>query len=269
MNSPVPYGPGRMSLVAALLALAMLVGILRLLAPKSSARVRGFRPTADRGVDRPIKAQTERRGAILAALAAANIASVVVQPEAYGGLILSGIVAALLFRFTPEAGSLILGSVGVITALVSAVGETCAGVEGDRRVLAFALVVFGPGLFAVLRLLFTGAGIAHGGPVTLLNLFGIIQLGAFVAAPFGLALTDLAGLGDSLTAVVTSYGLIVASAALLPDFTVSIIGAALLAATMSVDTVVGDVCTARQGVVLAVVAGFVTVWWVVGRLARA
>lgn len=257
-------------MLAALLTLALLVGILRLLAPKSSKTVAGWLPRADRGVDRHIHGQTERRGAVLAALAAANLTTAFAgaQPGELGGLILAGVVAAILFRFLPEGGSAVLGLLGTMSALVTSVGDSCVGVEAERRVLTFALVVFGLGAFAVLRLVFGGAGLARGGSVNFLNLFGLIQLGSFVATPFGLALTDVIGLGRSFMAAIVLYGIVIAFAAILPDFAVSIIGVALLAATLSVDTVVGDTCTATQGTSIAVLAGFAAAWWVAGRFAR-
>lgn len=257
-------------MLAALLTLVLLVGIIRLLAPKASRSIAGWFPRADRGVDRDIRGQTERRGAVLAALAAANLTTVFAgaRPGELGGLIFSGVVAAILFRFAPKAGSAALGLLGTMSALVTAVGESCVGVEAERRVLTFAIVGFGLGMFALLRLLFGGAGLARGGPITLLNVFGLIQLGTFVATPFGLALTDLTGMGSSFTAAIVLYGIVIAFAALLPDFTVSIIGVALLAATLSVDTLVGDTCSARQGTAIAVLAGFAAAWWVAGRFAR-
>lgn len=257
-------------MLAALLTLALLVGILRLLAPKSSRSITGWFPRADRGVDRDIRGQSERRGAVLAALAAANLTTAFsgARPGDLGGLIFSGVVAAILFRLLPKPASAVLGLLGTMSALVTAVGDSCVGVEAERRALTFAIVVFGLGMFAVLRLMFGGAGLARGGSITLLNLFGLIQLGAFVATPFGLALTDLTGLGNSFIAAIVLYGIVVASAAILPDFTVSIIGVALLAATLSVDTVVGDTCSSRQGTAIAVLAGFAAAWWVAGRFAR-
>ena len=257
-------------MLAALLTLALLLGIIRLLAPKSSKGVAGWFPRADRGVDRDIRGQTERRGAVLAALAAASLTTAFAGAQAgeFGGLILFGVGAAILFRFFPEPGSAVLGLLGTMSALVTSVGDSCVGVEAERRVLTFAVVVFGLGTFAVLRLMFGGVGLARGGPVTFLNLFGLIQLGTFVATPFGLALTDLTGLGNSFIAAIALYGIVIAFAAILPDFAVSIIGVALLAATLSVDTLIGDTCTARQGTAIAVLAGFALAWWIAGRFGR-
>lgn len=255
-------------MLAALLTLAMLLVIIRLLAPKSSVTVRRLFPRADRGLDRRVRGQTERRGALLAALAAGNIAGVYAGADEIGRtLIAVGILAAILFRAFPEPTGMILGFLGVVSALQTAVGETCFGVADDRRVVAGAVVIVGVGAFALLRLIFTGSGLAKGS-VSLLTLFGLIQLGTFVAAPFGFVLTELVGLGDSLIAVLALYGLVIVAAALMPDFAVSVIGVALLAALLTADTLVGVSCTGRQGAVIGVLLGFAAVWWIAGWLSR-
>lgn len=253
-------------MLAALLTLALLLGIFRLLAPSASRRVRGFYPRADRGLDRFISGQTERRGAVLAALAAANLSSEFTGAGgAAGDVILVGVLAAVAFRLWPLPTGVTLGLFGTLAAVAAALGDSCAGVSPGRRALTIVVVLMGLATFGMLRLLFSGAGVGRG-EVSALALFGIVQLGTFVAAPFGLALTELTGFGDSLAAVVMLYGLVVVAAALLPDFTASVIGIALLAATLSADTVVGDTCTGRHGVVLAVLVGFAITWWLAGLL---
>ena len=104
--------------------------------------------------------------------------------------------------------------------------------------------------------------------MSLLVLFGIAQLGLFVAAPFGQNLTALVGLDGSLAAVVGVYFVIVVGAALLPEFTAGAIGICCLAATLSVDFVVDTACGQRQGTQLAVLIGFALLWWIAGALKR-
>lgn len=253
------------SLAGALLTLAVLLGIIRLVAPTASRSGGGLLPNADRGVDRHIKSQTERRGAVLAALAAGSLVDALRTDGAvFGGAMAAGVVAAACFRFAPRPTGMVLGTLGTLSALHTALGTSCAGVEDERRVLASALTLIGLLAFTLLRLMFKGAGFARGVDPTWLVLFGLIQLSTFVAAPFGLALVEVTGLGNTLTAVIIGYFAVVAGAALLPEFAVSIVGIALLAATVSMDTVVGSACDEQRGTVVAVLVGFALVWWLAG-----
>jgi hypothetical protein len=117
--------------------------------------------------------------------------------------------------------------------------------------------------------MFSGAGIALGRPGgAALAAFGIVSLGVFVAGPFGTELTDLVGVGGGFGAVVAVFAAIVAGAALLPSLATSIIGVALLAATLTADVVVADGCGGGAPTVVPSLVGFVAVWWLAGRWAR-
>lgn len=225
------------ALLGPLLVLGMLLGIYRLLSPSASRSIREFLPRADREPQRSITGHTERRGAILAALAAVEVVEVL-DGHSFGAALFTGIAFAICFRFAPEIVHYLLAPTALgLTVLEAMNGSSCEAVSDEHRALSLALVIGGIVTFVVVRTMFTAAGFARG-DVTLLVLYGIAGLGFFVAAPFSQDLVELVEVGGGLTTAVAGYGLVVVAAAALPAFTVGVVGITLAAAKLSVDAVV-------------------------------
>lgn len=252
------------ALLGPLLVLGALGIVYSILSPSASRSVRGMFPRADRSPDRSIAGQTERRGAVLAALAAADLLELVEGTEFVTAASVA-VVLAVAFRLAPDPVRYVLATFGLLAATIQVFGPAaCDVVVDERRALSIALAVGGVVAFSITRLMFNAAGFGRGS-VSILVLYGIVGLGFFVAAPFGEDLSTLLGFGGSLTAVVAAYVAVVVVAALLPDFTVGVVGITLLAARLSVAAVVQNSCDAHQGALIAVLAAFVLVWWMAGR----
>jgi len=262
-------------LIAALAVVGFLLLILRLAFSSGRFRLTArLLPRADRGFGTPRPGTPWPRGAARAAIATAPIADLATQADTGAGLlgvVLIGAVAAVLFRSLPAPTGAVLGIIGSVVALAGVFVPVCTDPAGLRTLTVIGVVVAGLALFGVAAVIrATGLFVYIRTEAWSLPLaaFGIIELGAFVGGPFGLELTGLTGFGGSLVAVIALYLLICAGAGFLPDFTTSVLSAALLAAHVIVDFVIGDPCSDRRLVLPATLAGFVIVWALARRLGR-
>lgn len=258
-----------MAVITLAVTAVLFAGILRLLTPAGSRGLRGVLPNRDRPIDGSSAGRPTPRGVVLAALAAATLA------DAFGGdggaagaALVLAFVSAIGYRWAPRSTGLVLGGLGSLAALTRAFGDDCTDVADERRAITVALVVGGIALLVVLRVMFASVGIARGDPTSLLVVFGVIALAGFVASPFGLAITELVDVGPPLLVLVAGYGLVVAAAALLPRFTSSVIGIALLSATLATTVMVSETCAHRSTTILVGLVAFAVAWWILSRGAR-
>lgn len=263
------------AILSTLLLIGALVLILKLaVSPDRRFLTRRLFPKEDRGFREPGPGMPWHRGAALAALATVPMAELAAQADTgpgFMGIAGIGAAAAVAFRWLPGLTGAALGIVGSLFAVIGVFTPVCTDPGGLRAGTVILVVLLGLAAFFVTAAVRISAifVLIRTSPGSLgLAMFGVIDLGILVGGPFGLELTELAGLGGTLVVIVALYILICAGAGLLPELTTSVLGAALLSAHVTVDLVIGDPCSERFGVLAATLIGFVAAWTVANRLRR-